>query len=578
MAWREGPDIWREGPEDTQDTTDMSEWEKAAYHYAEEAALSRGKLLKLAGVGLGSALLGPVASASARGTTLLEQQATTLIWGRAFAPINLDPHGVLSVTDNEVAVQIYDTLVYTNRRGQIYPGLAIAWNFSRDGRAIKFRLRRGVRFHDGTPLDANAVKFSFDRWRDPKSGSNTRAGLIGPLTGVRVVDQYTVNLLFEQGPFPPILVNLSAPAAGIVSKAGVEKYGTQFRRNPVGTGPYRLDEWKADDTVVLKRNPAHNWATPYYVTAGGKPLNRAPLIETAELRVIPSEATRIAALVSGQVDMLQGSTSVPNTQIAALKQRRDVKVQLTPSRIRMLVLNAGKAPLTDVRVRQAMSYAINRKRVVALALAGQGKPGTNVLGTIYSAHDPSVAKYCVYDLAKARSLMRTAGASSGFEIDSLQLAGFATESELRTLQLLQQDLAAINITLNIKYAPLAEYLKLVALATPIGERTNTYLNGYNPGFSADSGSVLTGLWNPGTGLFAHYVADDKLKELLDQQAHTVNPQKRRALVVNAQQRIAAMSYALPLFEENIGCAARDYVRNVRLDWKTFIHLQELTRA
>ena len=558
----------------------MSEWEKAAYHYASEAALSRGKLLKLAGIGVGGALLGPVASASARGAAPFvgEQQNATLIWGRAFAPLNLDPHGILSVTDNEIAVQIYDTLVYTDRRGKIYPGLATAWSFSRDGRAIKFRLRRGVRFHDGTPLNAAAVKASFDRWRDPRSGSNTRVGLIGPLTGVQVVDQFTVNLLFEQGPFPAILVNLSQPAGGIVSPAGVERHGTQFRRNPVGTGPYQFVEWRPDDTVVLRRNRAHNWATPYYLDSSGKPLGRAPLIETVEARVIPTEATRIAALVTGQVDMLQGSASVPNTQIASLKQRNNIKIQLTPSRFRMLVLNAGKAPLTDVRVRQAMSYAINRKRLVALALGGQGKPGTNVLGSIYSAYDPSVAKYCEFNLARARSMMRAAGASSGFEVDSLQLQGFATESELRTLQALQQDLAAINVKLNIKYVALAEYLRLVGLTAPLGERTDTYLNGYNPGFSADSGSVLNGLWRPGTGLFAHYPPDARLLDLLDQQAKTVNPQKRRGLIVQAQQRIGAMAYALPLFEENIGCAARDYVRNIRLDWKTFIHLQELTRG
>jgi peptide/nickel transport system substrate-binding protein len=577
MAWREGPDLWREGPEDTNDTENMSEWERAAYHYAAEAALSRGRLLKLAGLGLGGVLLGPVAEAGARlgAPTRLDAQSSTLIWGRAFPPINLDPHGVLSVTDNEIVVQIFDTLVYTDKRGKIYPGLATAWSFSRDGRAIKFKLRRGVTFHDGSPLDAAAVKASFDRWRDPKSGSNTRAGLIGPLTGVQAVDQYTLNLLFDQGPFPPILVNLSQPGASIVSKVGADRYGAQFRRNPVGTGPYRFSEWRADDTVVLKRNPAHTWATPYYVAPTGKPLGRAAQIDTVEARVIPAEATRIAALVGKEVDMLQGSTSVPNTQIASLKRRSDVKVQLTPSRIRMLVLNAGKEPLTDVRVRQAMSHAIDRKRLVALALAGQGKPGTNVLGSIYAAYDPSVAKYCEYDLTKARSLMRAAGKSSGFEIESLQLSGFATESESRTLQVLQQDFSKINIKFTVKTVALADYLKLVGVTTPIGERTETYLNGYNPGFSADSGSVLNAFWHSGTGLFAHFTSDKELDALLERQGRTVNPAKRRALVVQAQQRIAAKAYALPLFEENIGCAAQDYVRNVRLDWKTFVHLQEL---
>jgi peptide/nickel transport system substrate-binding protein len=565
---------WREGPQDTQDTAEMCDWERAAYAYAKEVALTRGDLLRLGGLGLGGLLVGPVAGANARSWASSRVQQSTLVVGRPWQSTGLDPQLATGVNDAEVMYQLYDTLVYVDNKGDVYPGLATAWSFNRDGRVIKFKLRRGVVFHDGTAFDANAVKFSLDRWRDPKTASPTAASLAGLLTDVLVDDRYTVRLVYKQ-PSAAALVSLASSAAAIISEAGVKKYGAQYRRNPIGTGPYRFVEWRADGTIVLERNTAHNWATPYYRAPTGKPLARGPIIDNVELRVIPAEATRLAALSSREIDLVWGGTAaVATNQVAGLRRQRNMQVLQVPYGLQVMVLNAARPPLSDFRTRQALSYAIDRKKLVALAIDGQGKPATGVLATIFPSHDPAVAKYSEYSLDKARSLLRAAGQRNGFTID-YAIYDVATDAQKRAAQIIQQDLAKIKVKMNINVVPLSVFVDDL-LKKPLAEKSNAFLQGYTAATSPDAGGILSLLFRQ-AGLWALF-SDRVLNSWLETQATIINRKKRQVLLSRIQRRIAERAYTIPLYEPRSTVVAQNYVRNIRLDWLTMIHLQELTRA
>jgi peptide/nickel transport system substrate-binding protein len=565
-------DGWREGSAAIGDTATLSEWEEAAYAHARETALTRGKLLTVAGLGLGGLLLGPVVTARAETAGALAPfQSGTLILGRALGSQTLDPHLTTNVADRELFPQLFDTLVLIDQRGEIYPGLATAWSFNRDGRAVKFKLRRGVTFHDGTRFDANAVKFSFDRWRDPKTASTTAAALLGPLASVVVDDQYTVKFLYEQ-PFPPVFVNLASPSASVVSQAAVAKFGSQFGRNPVGTGPYKFREWRTDGTISMERNPAHKWATPFYKDPRGKPLNRGPVIDAVEVRLIPEESTRVAALNSRQLDLLAGFNSVPVTQVAKLKANRAIQVKQVAGGTTYILLNAGRAPLTDPRVRRAISYAINRRRIVALALSGQAKPASTVLGSAYPDWSGKAGRYTAFNPTKAKALLVAAGQAGGFTID-LTISG--GDTDVRVVQLVQQDLAKVGIRLNIHNVPVPVYVEDI-LRKPLPEKSHAFLAGTTVASGADGGSLLKRLFYTG-GIYAVRTADPQLDALLDRQAAILNRARRRAAIAEVQELMGLRAYAVPLYEPRNTLAARTNVGNVRLDWQGLIHFQELTR-
>jgi peptide/nickel transport system substrate-binding protein len=563
---------WREGPEDTQDTSGMGDWERESYDYA-RAAVTRGHFLKAAGLGVGALLLAPLETAGARtgrATGVLRESATTLTVGRLTPSTNLDPQRTAGLADFEIMSQIFDTLLYADNHGNIYPGLATAWNFNRSGRVIKLKLRRSVTFHDGTPFDASAVKASMDRWVAAATASPTAKSVAGPLLATKVVDRYTVALSYSTK-FAPVLINLASTPASIVSPTAVEKFGAQFGRNPVGTGPYSFVSWSTDNAIALQKNPAHKWATPFYVSGNGKPLSRGPAIDTVVVRVIPDDSTRIAALQSGEIDMVYGSRAVPANQVSALRASRDQVRQVASNNV-FFHLNAARPPLTDARVRQALSHAIDRKALVRVAFSGEAAPGTSVLGSYLPDHDPSVAKYATYDPKKAKALLKAAGQENGFSMDFL-IYNVASDAQKLAAQIMQQNLAQVGVTLNINIVPVSSYLNELR-NTPLTQKSHAFLDG--SGSVVDGGSNLTLLFHSG-GLYCLF-NDPTLDALLDQQAITTNPKNRRLVLFKIQQRMAVMGYAQSLYEDRATLVARNAVHNVHLDWKAIVHYQEMTRS
>ncbi|HWU39037.1 MAG TPA: ABC transporter substrate-binding protein [Candidatus Acidoferrum sp.] len=226
-------------------------------------------------------LLATPASAQVRGGTIriaLDADCTTM-----------DPHRSTAAVDRQVYSNLYGKLVDIDAKFNIVPQLAQSWEIKNNGLIYIFKLRRGVKFHDGSDFNAEIVKWNFDRMRDPALASPRRSE-IAPVKDVKVLDPYTVEITLTT-PYAPFLSVLSDRAGMMVSKAAVEKYKDDYARNPMGTGPFRLVEWVKDDHITLKRFDGY-WE------------KGLPYLDEIIYRPIPDTTVRFTAMRTGQVDLM----------------------------------------------------------------------------------------------------------------------------------------------------------------------------------------------------------------------------------------------------------------------------------
>ena len=295
-------------------------FEQETYAYARRwAQTTRRDVLRSGAVALGGASFAAVAGLP---DAHAQQPGGFLRVARGQESDTLDPHKTSLLVAHEIAWQIYDSLIYLDEAGEIYPGLALSWEFSNGNKTVTFALRPDVKFHDGTPFNADAVKFTVERHLDPATASPT-GWILGPIDHVEVIDDLTVAYHYKE-PFVALWVGLSYSYCAPISPTAVEVHGDQFGRNPVGTGPFKFIEWVPDQGITLERNEEHDWGTPMYTNTG------EPYLDGAAYVVIPEDATRIAALSSGEIDVISGTDSVPIDKIRQLERMDGIKVYTRP--------------------------------------------------------------------------------------------------------------------------------------------------------------------------------------------------------------------------------------------------------
>jgi peptide/nickel transport system substrate-binding protein len=394
---------------------------------------------------------------------------------------------------------------------------------------------------------------------DPETAS-PNVGMLGPLDTVDVVDPTTVAYRFKE-PFVPIFVGLGYSYCAPISIPAVQKFGDQFGRNPVGTGPYKFVEWTADDTIVLEKNPEHTWATPFYKT------QQPPQIDRVEFVVIPEDATRLSSLEAGEVDVVAGTDAVPIDKIRTLGETQGIKVFSRPAvGVYYSYINTQVEPLNDVRVRQAMNYAIDKEALVQLVLDGNGVPATSPLGSAFGDYNPNVNPYA-YDLEKAKALMADAGLESGFDLKYLVIASPIYQ---RAAEVIQENLAAININVTMEAYPVGDIFAM----GPDGDYGMLFFY-----YTYSDPDVLHILCNTDGGSLAWSFQDDpELNGWLDQQRVEFDKDKRRELLWQAQERINDSALWLFLWEGVYAAAMAEDVQGLDIDLVGFIHLQELSRS
>jgi peptide/nickel transport system substrate-binding protein len=347
---------------------------------------------------LASALIaGALVSASAQGA----RRGGTLQVGLDADPPNLDPHRSTAAVDRQVFQNLYDKLVDTDETLAIIPMLATSWTVSRDGKTVTFGLRRGVTFQDGTPFNAEAVRYNFQRMLDPKFPSARRSEL-GPIVRVTVLDPSTVEIVLEK-PFSPLLYALTDRAGMMISPAAAQKEGLNFALHPVGAGPFSFVEKVPQDRITLQRNPAYwNSGRPY--------------LDRIVFRPFVDDNARVANLKSGDVEIIN---IVPYQLIPELSK----EASQPGARFRLLErgafqwqgiwLNVTKPPFDNKLLREALNATIDRNVIANVVLQGSAFPAYSFFPVGTPAYDPA-GKVPPRDLALARKKLQEAGHPNGF--------------------------------------------------------------------------------------------------------------------------------------------------------------------
>jgi peptide/nickel transport system substrate-binding protein len=363
-------------------------------------------------------------------STALGQTLTTAIGAN---PPTLDPQVTFNGFSFHVTNQVYETLVRVTPDGDVVPGLATAWSYP-DPTTLRFTLRAGVTFHDGSAFDADAVAASLGRILDPATAAPGRF-VLSAIQEVRVVDAATVEIVTDP-PFAPLLSHLAHPVAAIVPVAQAATLG----REPVGTGPFTFVRWVDGSEVVLAAN-ADYW--------GG-----APAIAEVVVRIIPEVSTQIVELRSGGVDMI---FNVPPDNFLTLAADPAIATGAIDGwSSTHLILNVANPKLADVRVRQALAHAIDKALIAEELLRGLAKPGV--------APIPATVRYAVeldepypYDVEGAKALLAAAGASDL----SLRLDLYQNPDLEAVAQVLQFAFAEIGVQLEIRVQDFSAYTQTV---------------------------------------------------------------------------------------------------------------------
>jgi len=497
--------------------------------------------------------------------TLAQTPPGVLIVGQIAEPKSLDPDTVTAVNDFRILFNVYDGLVrYRSGTLEVAPALAESWEISEDGTVYTFSLRDGVRFHDGSPLNAEAVKFNFDRMLDENhpyydTGPFPLSFFFSSIESVEAVDDLTVRFTLN-APYAPFLSNLAYTPGLIVSQAAVEERGADFGRNPSGTGPFRFVEWRSNEAVVVERNPDY-W-------------DGAPALEAVVYRPITDANTRTAEMLAGGIDVM---VEVPPVALSEFEGDAFNIVEQAGPHVWFLILNAKEGPFADKRVRQAANYAVNKTALVDEVLEGTAEVAAGPTPPAFAwAYNEDLEPY-PYDPDKARALIAEAGA------EGAELTFYVTEGGSGMLDpvamgtAIQADLEAVGFDVTIETY-----------------EWNTFLGEVNPGLEGKADmaemawmtndpdtlpflALRTAAWPDQGGFNSGYYSNPEVDALLEA-ARVATDQDERARLYKEMQTIV-QDDAPWLFVANWkqNAVTSDRVENFTLEPSFFLLLGDVVK-
>ncbi len=482
-----------------------------------------------------------------------------ILYGMNREPDMFDLHVGSSRYDLVVAANIFDTYLYLTDEGEFLPWLAEEVIMSDDAKTYTMKLRPDVTFHDGTALNAEAVKFNFDRIVNPDTASRAAIGDLGSYESTEIIDNLTVEVNFSE-PHPAFWFALSDwRAGGPHSPTALMEDADAFKRAPVGTGPFRLVEWIERDRIVIEPYENYNWPYPRAEREGVARPDRVTF------RIIPEDQSRVIALSTGEIN---AAMRIPPQSVAELENNRDTYLASAtlPGTGVILIVNGSKAPTNDLAVRQALLHATSAEQINRISYFN-----THVthLGSVLSSPNPGfvdLQEMYPTDLEKAAQLLDDAGwvpGADGIRVKDgvraeLVYIGFPSAETTRALELMQATLKTIGMDIIIQELDSGAIQK----ARQDGDHNIAHLTWIfkDPGFLR----TLFHSENIGTGWNFTHMPDPDLDALLEIGETMSDPTERLALYGDIQRHLLETAIVLPtVYQQQIN-AFRNEVQGIKL--------------
>ena len=449
--------------------------------------------------------------ALAASTAVSSAQAAELVWARYGDIDSLDPHRATSTLSMQVWDQIYETLLAFDMDGQPQPHIAKSWEVSEDGLEYTFALQDGVLCHDGTPFDANDVKFTVDRAFDESNPSLTKTSW-GPISSVDVVDDLTVKFTFESrfGPFLPFLAD--SFSSMVCDTNDPETFGSS---TGIGAGPFKLVEWVKGDTVTLDKNPDYtNYGRPFD--------NKGPVaIDRLIVKTVPEPQTRLAGLKTGEIHIAEP----PFDDIPAIEEEGELSIMVAENTGQNVFWEfaISRPPFDDVRARQAVAYGTDPQAAIDLIYGGLSQREWCPIARGVFGNDQDFCKQYgyEYDPDKAIALLGELGYGPDNPLETTMFV-WTGGNRHKLAEIFQSQLAQVGINVAI------EIMDIGTMNARVKEQNETFDD--TPGtfdmmtWSWYDPDILYALWHS-PGAYSGYNTPE-LDAMLEETRTTIEPEAR----------------------------------------------------
>lgn len=496
------------------------------------------------------------------------QTGGTVMWGVNEEPDTLDPHKMNLAVSSMILSYAGDPLISKDPEGNYVPGLAKSWEQSEDGLTWTFKLKEGVKFHDGTPLDADSVKASFERILDPKTKAGAAVSMVSQVESISAPAEYTLKIRLKE-PYPVFLDYLTFSYLAPVKVEAAKEMGDEFGRKPVMTGPWKVASWESGEQVVLERNPDYDWG-PSYVHEG------PPHIRRLVFRIMPDNATRVSALQANEIQII---SEVPPINVQQL--REEDRYQLYSYQqlglTAPLNFNVKKAPFDDPVVREAMSYAIDKDAIVEAALRNLGEPACGPLPPSIDGYWSGICDYVPgYDPERARQLLSDAGWEPGQggtltkNGEPFEFMAYTLPEDVysQTAQLVQKQLEDIGVKMNIQTLELATLVSIVQE----GKHQAAFL-----GWTYSNPDILYLLYHSsqiGSGLNLNHYNDPRLDAMLEDVRTETNEEVRTRLYRDIQKYIMDKRFVIPPMVSDVYIATQPQIKGAEVGKDGTLYLSD----
>ena len=473
----------------------------------------------------------------------------TLTWAQGADVTSPDPHQGKETPAVQVNTQIFDTLVTVDpETNEVVPQIAESWEQT-DDQTYVFKIREGIKFHDGSDLTAEDVKFSLDRARNSAAVSY----IVNFIEEVTVDDDHTVTVK-TTAPYAPTLRNLAIPFAAIVPKAVVEADENAFIQNPVGSGPYKFVEWNHGDHVTLKA------FDDYYA---GKPET-----ENLIMKVIPETSQRTIALETGEVDL---AYDLAVNDIPKVNSDDKLTVYEIPSLTCWYVsMNMNKKPFDNPKVREAMSMAIDRQTIIDTINAGSGQTADAIIApAVFGYYSTGVKEY---NPTKAKELLAEAGYPNGF---STTLWVNDNQSRIEMCQAMQAMLLEVGVQCNLEVLEFGSFIS----RTTAGDHDLAYFGWTTSSGDADySYYSLEHSTQQGAAGNRSFLADPDVDKLIEEARSNTNEEERKELYKELAIKLDEINNNIPVYYSSINVGANKKVEGFVMDANGYHSLEKVKVA